>query len=227
MIRSSKLAALILALLALATGAPAAEIIKSPADDRIYAAFTLANGLGVIVVSDPDADKAAERLDTCQELVQRHHIRGFRAPSLLVSDAMYEAVGPRFAWDSSVPDTDTHTLLGPRRGCGTVFPFRRRGCLVLPLTMPADDRLLLLGYRGLELVELLRRKLAHVRQLGGLCHFLTHPEPHLFGKRVLRDLFAAVFEEILDTNEAWIATPSMVADYWESLTVAGGSNGAS
>ena len=173
------------------------------------------------------ADKAAERLDTCRELVERHHIRGFRAPSLLVSDAMYEAVGPRFAWDSSVPDTDTHTLLGPRRGCGTVFPFRRRGCLVLPLTMPADDRLLLLGYRGLELVEVLRRKLAHVRQLGGLCHFLTHPEPHLFGKRVLRDLFAAVFEEILDTNEAWIATPSMVADYWESLTVAGGSSGPS
>ncbi len=173
------------------------------------------------------ADKAAERLDTCRELVQRHRIRGFRAPSLLVSDAMYEAVGPRFAWDSSVPDTDTHTLLGPRRGCGTVFPFRRRGCLVLPLTMPADDRLLLLGYRGLDLVELLRRKLAHVRQLGGLCHFLTHPEPHLFGKRVLRDLFAAVFEEILDTNEAWIATPSMVAEYWESLTVVGGSNGAS
>lgn len=177
-------------------------------------------------ISFLSADKAAERLDTCRELVDKYGIRGFRAPSLLTSDALYEAVRPRFAWDSSVPDTDTHTLLGARRGCGTIFPFRRKGCLVLPLTMPADDRLLLLGYRGLELVDVLRRKMQHVRELGGLCHFLTHPEPHLFGKRVLRDLFRAVFSEILDSGEAWVATPSMVAEYWESLTAAPAGNGA-
>jgi len=167
-------------------------------------------------------DKAAARLDTCRGLIDTHGIRGFRAPSLLTSDALYEAVGPRFDWDSSVPDTDTHTLLGPRRGCGTVFPFRRKGCLVLPLTMPADDRLLLLGYRGLKLVDVLRRKARHVSKLGGLMHFLTHPEPHLFGKRVLRDLFRAVFTELLDSGEAWVATPSMVADHWESLTAGSG-----
>lgn len=171
------------------------------------------------------AAKAAERLDTCRELIEEHGIRGFRSPSLLVSPALYEAVQPRFAWDSSVPDTDTHTLLGVRRGCGTVFPFRRNGCLVLPTTMPADDRLLLLGYRGLDLTDVLRRKFAHVRALGGLCHFLTHPEPHLFGRRMLRDLFRAVFTEILDTDEAWVATPSMVAEYWESLTASGAGNG--
>ncbi len=171
------------------------------------------------------ADKVAERLDTCRAQIEEFGIRGFRSPSLLVSDALYEAVGPRFAWDSSVPDTDTHTLLGERRGCGTMFPFRRRGTLVLPLTMPADDRLLLLGYRGLDLVDVLRRKLHHVRSLGGLCHFLAHPEPHLFGKRVLRDLFRAVFTEVLDSGEAWIATPSMVAEYWESLAAAPTSNG--
>ena len=163
------------------------------------------------------AADAAKRLDSVRDLVEQHGIRGFRSPSLLASDALYDAVGPRFAWDSSVPDTDTHTLLGPRRGCGTVFPFRRRGCLVLPLTMPADDRLLLLGYRGLDMVALLRRKWEYLRQQGGIVHFLTHPEPHLFGKPVLRDLYRSVLTEILDTGEAWVATPSMVAEYWESL----------
>ncbi len=167
------------------------------------------------------ADVAARRLDSVRERVRSADIRGFRSPSLLVSDALYEAVGPRFAWDSSVPDTDTHTLLGPRRGCGTAFPFRRRGCLVLPLTMPADDRLLLLGYRGLDLVDVLRRKYRHLRKLGGLVHFLTHPEPHLFGKPVLRDLYRAVLSEILDSGEAWVATPSMVAEHWESLAATG------
>ncbi len=38
-------------------------IVKSPADDRDYAAFTLPNGLGVVVVSDPTTDKAAASLD--------------------------------------------------------------------------------------------------------------------------------------------------------------------
>ncbi len=41
----------------------AAEIIKSPADSREYRHFVLDNGLKVVVVSDPDVDKAAASLD--------------------------------------------------------------------------------------------------------------------------------------------------------------------
>jgi hypothetical protein len=168
-------------------------------------------------ISYLSASAAAKRLDRCRDKLVRHGILGFRAPSLLVSDALYEAVGPRFAWDSSVPDTDTNTLLGPRRGCGTVFPFRRGRTLVLPTTMPADDRLLLLGYKGLDLLKPLRAKWQHVRQMGGLCHFITHPEPHLFGRPIVRDLYKALLKEILDSREAWVATPSMVAEYWRSV----------
>lgn len=164
-----------------------------------------------------DTRGAGRRLDTCSHLVERHHVFGFRSPSLLVSDALYEALGPRFAWDSSVPDTDTNTLLGPRRGCGTTFPFRRGGTVVLPTTMPADDRLELLGYRGLAVVDVLRRKWLHVREAGGLCHFIVHTEPHLFGRAIARDLFSAVLREILDAGDAWIATPSEVAAWWRSL----------
>ena len=39
------------------------EIERSPADPRAYRAFTLANGLEALVVSDPDADTAAAVLD--------------------------------------------------------------------------------------------------------------------------------------------------------------------
>jgi peptidoglycan/xylan/chitin deacetylase (PgdA/CDA1 family) len=158
--------------------------------------------------------RIAERLDSCRDTIERHGIRGFRSPSLLVSDALYEEIGPRFAWDSSVPDTDTNTLLGPRRGCATVFPFRRAGSLVLPTTMPADDRLLLLGYQGLDLLAILRRKWSYVREVSGLCHFLTHPEPHLFGKKLLRDIYRALIEEIQAEGDAWITTPSELAAWW-------------
>jgi|GEM_PF-1460949 len=164
-----------------------------------------------------DAAEAGKRLDSCRDLIHEQRILGFRSPSLLVSDALYEALGTRFAWDSSVPDTDTHTLLGPRRGCGTVFPFRRGGTVVLPTTMAADDRLELLGYKGLRLLEPWRRKWAHVRAMGGLCHFLLHPEPHLFGRPLIRDLFGALIKEILAPGDAWVATPSEVAEYWRGL----------
>jgi len=162
-------------------------------------------------------ERIAKRLDSCRDLIERHHIVGFRSPSLLVSDALYEELGSRFAWDSSVPDCDTNTLIGARRGCGTIFPYRRGETIVLPITMPADDRLLLLGYRGMNLLGLLRRKWQYVREVGGLCHFLTHPEPHLFGKNVIRDLFRALIQEALDQEDCWIATPSMVASHWRSL----------
>jgi len=163
------------------------------------------------------AAEAGRRLDSCREKIERHRILGFRSPSLLVSDELYKAVGTRFFWDSSVPDTDTDTLLGARRGCGTIIPYRRGEILVLPTTMPADDRLLLLGYRGLELLDVLRGKWRHVRETGGLCHFLTHTEPHLFGKTVIRDLYRALIQEALDAEDCWIATPSEVAEYWCSL----------
>ncbi|MEE2830259.1 MAG: hypothetical protein VX498_13810 [Myxococcota bacterium] len=168
-------------------------------------------------ISFEPAERIGERLDSCRDLIGRHEILGFRSPSLLVSDALYDELGPRFAWDSSVPDTDTNTLLGPRRGCGTVFPFRRGKTLVIPTTLPADDRLVLLGYQGLEMLGLLRQKWSWVRQLGGLCHILTHPEPHLFGRQVIRDIYRALLEEMLSHDDAWVATPSMVADWWRGL----------
>ena len=44
-------------------GADDHEIERSPADTRTYRAFTLDNGLEALVVSDPDADKAAAALN--------------------------------------------------------------------------------------------------------------------------------------------------------------------
>lgn len=164
-----------------------------------------------------DAQRIGQRLDSCRELVERHQVRGFRSPSLLVSDALYAALKTRFRWDSSVPDTDRDTLIGPRRGCGTTFPFHRAGTLVLPVTMPADDRLELLGIRGLDATELLRRKWLHLREVCGLVHFLVHPEPHLFGQRARRELFGAVVQEIVESGEQWVATPSEVATMWRRV----------
>ena len=55
-------AVLLLAAIA-AANVQAEEVLKSPNDTRSYLAFKLANGLRVIVVSDPDAVVAAASMD--------------------------------------------------------------------------------------------------------------------------------------------------------------------
>ena len=57
------LAVITILLLSLSLSTVASEIIKSPYDNRDYDAVTLSNGLRVILVSDPDADKAAASMD--------------------------------------------------------------------------------------------------------------------------------------------------------------------
>ena len=41
----------------------AEQIVKSPNDDRQYESFTLPNQLKVLIISDPDTDKAAAAMD--------------------------------------------------------------------------------------------------------------------------------------------------------------------
>ena len=57
------LALLLVSVLPLAATAGAPEIVKSPLDPKGYRAFTLDNGLKVLLVSDPAADKSAASLD--------------------------------------------------------------------------------------------------------------------------------------------------------------------
>ena len=73
-----------------------------------------------------------------------------------------------------------------------------------------------MGLKGLDLLSVLRKKAQYVRETSGLCHFLTHPEPHLFGRPLLRDLYRALVEELLAEGDAWVTTPSEVATFWRA-----------
>ncbi|MCK6526674.1 hypothetical protein L6R50_03685 [Myxococcota bacterium] len=170
---------------------------------------------GRLPFASEDAIRA--ELRSTLPLLERHDIQGFRAPFLLDSEALLRVLPEFFRYDTSVPDTDTRSAVAPRRGCGTAFPCRRYGTLTVPLTLPQDDRLLQLGYRGLDLLDVLRRKLEAVRRVGAVALFNTHPEPHAGGRRVVRDLYLALFREALDAGDGWIATPGEVARHWASL----------
>ncbi len=193
-------------------------------DDGLCRAISSASGeVGLHGVTHDGAlpflsrERIRKALEGCRPLLSTHGIEGFRAPFLLDSPSLLAEVGALFRYDTSAPDTDTSLAFIPRRGVGTVFPLYRHGVLTVPITLPPDDRLLALGYQGLDLLDLLRKKVASIRERGGVALLATHPEPHLGGRRVIRDLYLALYREVLERGDAWVTTPAEIARFWRTL----------
>ncbi len=152
------------------------------------------------------------RLDACSAFTTRFGVSGFRSPSLLETPVLREALRSRFRYTSDVPDTETDSLIAPRRGCATCFPFLKQGLVEIPITLPFDDKLLLAGCGEGELLDAWRRKLAWIRAVGGLAQLLLHAEPHLW-KRT-RGAYGRWLEELAGDTIAWRANLGEIAGWW-------------
>ena len=162
--------------------------------------------------------KIEQRLNGCQDFLDRHQVVGFRSPSLITSDALDRVVADRFAWSSSTIDTDANSIIAPRRGSGSVFPFFKGALLEIPLTVPLDDRLLLMGFQGERLLDLVEKKIDWISQVGGVAFLGNHPEPHLSGSREMILLYEKILDRLLERKDAWFALPSRIARHWRALT---------
>ena len=164
------------------------------------------------------ADRIARRLDGCMDLAARYRMAGFRSPALLMTPPLVAAVRQRFEYDSSVPDTDVRAVAGPRRGCGSIFPVWRDGLLQLPLTLPLDDRLLLLGHDPAGMLEVWRDKLDWVLDRGGMAVVTTHAEPHLGGDAGVLWAYRGLLEHVLQ-RDAQVLLAHQADRWWreESL----------
>jgi len=168
-------------------------------------------------LADLPAQKIAARLDSCQGLVERLSVVGFRSPSFRVSDALYAEVAKRFQYDTSVPDTDMGGPWYPRRGCCTVFPFQRDGVTVLPVTLPPEDKFRLAGLTDDEMLGRWRRKLAVIQRIGGLANLAIHAEPHLWPGSALDRLYDRLLDLLLEFSDAWHTTPRQVAELYRGI----------
>ena len=157
----------------------------------------------------PDAirrelDAVAERSPWAME-----QVRTFRAGQLLVSDALVDVVAERFAIDMSIPDTERGGPYGGVRGCGTVRPFRWRGMLELPATMP-QDVFLRHVYRLTppEIDAVWTAKLAHIVMVGGVAVINIHPR--WIGARDpdLRACYLRLLDRIAADPELLVTTPA-------------------
>jgi len=114
-----------------------------------------------------------------------------------------------FAYDSSYPDTDPYE---PQPGgCCAILPFFNQDMVELPITMPQDHTLfVILGHHD-ETAWL--EKARALRDAGGLCLMITHPDYMLEPSRV------GAYERFLGaaTEDApWCALPRDVAEWWRA-----------
>jgi len=163
-----------------------------------------------------DPAEITRRLDRCRPMIERFSVKGFRSPAMLTSPALRRAVGERFSYDSSVPDTAVRTPIGPRRGCATVEPFSIEGVLEVPLTVPLEDKLLLMGYDARGILDLWRRKVAWLKSVGGLAMITTHCQRHLGARRDILGIYGELVRRLAEDGDAWIATPGEVARHWRT-----------
>ncbi len=162
------------------------------------------------------ADEIEARLGGCLDRMEAWKIRGYRSPALLVSPALSGVVARHFQYDSSVPDTDTASLLGSRRGCGTLFPFRRpEGSIELPLTLPLEDKLAAMGHSPREILGIWRNKIETIRRIGGLAVLTTHAEPHLGGSDRFLEVYGEFLDSVTGADDVWLPLPHQAASWWE------------
>lgn len=154
------------------------------------------------------AAEREERLRRARASIEPYGGVGFRSPSLLRSADLVEAVGRHFGYDSSLCDTD----LEHARGCSTVLPYRLRGCLELPVTLPMDSSLAYVGCAPDRAVALWREKCAYVRAVGGLAVLVTHTEPHLSGRGARLDALERFLAWVAEQPDCRVLLPREVAE---------------
>lgn len=148
------------------------------------------------------------RLEVCRPLVERYAARGFRSPSLLRTDRLFETLPLLFRYDASVPNTCEGL------GCCTVFPFRIGSLVELPLTVPEDAHLLFHRVPLADRVAVWEASIERIRRVGGVAVLNTHPDPQFSGNEEGREAYGRIVERIAAYGDAWVTTAGALAEQW-------------
>jgi peptidoglycan/xylan/chitin deacetylase (PgdA/CDA1 family) len=134
-----------------------------------------------------------KRVRHCKERLERlsgKEVRGFRAPLLQHSRELVDSLGEAgYEYDSSMPSWEplSPTSLKPH-GVGTVFPFLISDVVEVPVSLPQDHQLIRAGGLGVaEAVDYLVDLSAWIKNIGGACVLLVHPDYEFSGGEGLEE----------------------------------------
>jgi len=141
-------------------------------------------------------------------------VEGFRAPLLQHNASVLRAIEENgFLYDSSIPTWEPkHPFTMKSHGIQTIFPLSINGLFEIPVTIPQDHQMFAVsGYGCRETLEKWVEMVSIVKDLGGLCLFLVHPDYQF------ADLKTGIYEEMLNflasDSEALISLPSSLRNY--------------
>lgn len=152
----------------------------------------------------------ARRLDAPRELVHRHQMRGYRAPSLVRTPALLDGLAERYAWDSSIP-TSGGLFPMPNNGCATARPFHVGRLPEIPLSMPRDGSLRFLGYGAPEIARQWIEAAELIARSGGVVVLLTHCEARFSGNPPMLDAYRRFLDHVAQNDHFFFSTFDAVA----------------
>jgi hypothetical protein len=157
-------------------------------------------------------EKMMERLSSSRRVLSKCAgctVEGFRAPllqhSLGIMDAL-RSVG--YSYDTSIPTWEPkHPSTMKPQGIGTVFPMIINGVVEVPVTLPQDHQMMhVLNYDPKGTIEIWKQSMNAIKETGGLCVFLVHPDYELAHSKNVN-----VYEDLLNTvktdRDSWTALP--------------------
>ena len=113
------------------------------------------------------------------EGILQYPVQGFRAPILQHSPKILQAINEAgYTYDTSIPSWEPkHPYTMKPHGIGTVYPLTFSNLMEIPLTLPQDHQLLhVLKMSPEDVVKTWAFMASTIRDLGGVCMFLVHPD---------------------------------------------------
>lgn len=146
------------------------------------------------------------------EKITGQPVKGFRSPILQHNIKIIQALREAgYVYDTSVPTWEPKQPYTMKpHGIGTAYHLTLCGLTEFPVTLTQDHQLLyVLGLTPKEASEKLVAMISLIKNLGGLCTFLIHPDYKL------ADLKLSIYEELLNTiasdNQACVTLPSKIS----------------
>lgn len=131
-----------------------------------------------------DEETRRRRLSEAQDLLARYGVAGYRAPSLLRTEALLKDLAGRYSYDSSIP-TSGGLFPVPNNGCASARPFSLKGIMEVPLSLPRDGSLRFLGYSPDQVLDLWIDCARKIAAAGGVVVLLTHCEHRFSGNAAM------------------------------------------
>jgi peptidoglycan/xylan/chitin deacetylase (PgdA/CDA1 family) len=139
-----------------------------------------------------DAKERRQRLKDGFEALAEYSPVGYRAPSLLRTEALVNDLAEYCSYDSSIP-----TSGGPfpsfNNGCATARPFRLGRTIEVPISLRRDGTVRFLGYTPATIGAMWKENAEEIARARGVVVLLTHCEKRFTGNPAM----LAAYEDFL------------------------------